>query len=242
MTPDQYRQQRGQILLALYTALEPLLRLLHSHPSDTEWRAFVEAAYPSVYRARMDVWRLARRFYGEERQRAVHRGNLVDFPRRNYSPADFDAALRERVKPAIDALDEGSPVPRVVVNEVADIAERHADAGGREGIVDAARHDSLALGYARITTGEKDCAFCLMLVSRGPVYKTASTALLRDGTSEPYHDNCDCIAVPVFNAADWPGRDQYQRWERAWREHGGDLNTWRRWIEHRDDEPAAAAA
>ena len=33
-----------------------------------------------------------------------------------------------------------------------------------------------------------------MLISRGAVYKTAKSA----GESDQYHDNCHCVAVPVF--------------------------------------------
>lgn len=241
MTPRQYQQEQARISLSLLAALEPLFRLLRPRPSAAEWDAFVQAAYPAVYRARMDSWRLARRYYAEERQARTGRAGLPAFPRRNYRPDDLDAALRERVKPRIDVLDEGTPVPQAVVEQAADIATRHAAAGGREGIVDAARHDSMALGYARVAVGEENCAFCLMLISRGPVYKSASAALLRDGTFEPYHDRCDCIAVPVFNPASWPGREEYLREARNWHEHGGDLNTWRRWVEQERGREQAAA-
>ncbi|OLT27752.1 hypothetical protein BJF83_17355 [Nocardiopsis sp. CNR-923] len=129
-----------------------------------------------------------------------------------------------------------------MIEDALGVALRHASAGGREGMVDAARHDPKALGYARITVGTENCAFCLMLVSRGPVYRSESAALLRDGTSEPYHDRCDCIAVPVFDRDDWPGRDEYLEMQRLWDEHAnGNLKNWRRFIESRRDRENSQA-
>ncbi len=109
--------------------------------------------------------------------------------------------------------------------------------------MDAARHDPAALGYARRALSTNPCAFCLMLVSRGPVYKDASAALLRDGSSEPYHDNCSCVAVPVFHRQRWPGREEYRRLESQWRDHGGTLAAWRSHIDaQRRQEDAATDA
>lgn len=242
MTPEEYRRRRGRINAALRAAPAPLVRLLSPRPSREVWSAFVQAAYPAVHRARMDHWRLAEEWYRAERERQLARDEPIDFPRRNYPPEALDAALRERVRPRLDALEEDEPVPAVVVEEAEQVAERHATDGGREAIVDAARHDEQARGYARRATGASTCAFCLMLVSRGPVYKSASTALLRDGTGEPYHDSCDCIAVPVFDEGDWSGRAEFEEMQRLWREHGGDLATWRRFIASRDSEEAEGVA
>ncbi|WP_050503001.1 hypothetical protein [Streptomyces monomycini] len=36
-----------------------------------------------------------------------------------------------------------------------------------------------------------------MLISRGPVNKSRSSATFADG--DRYHDNCHCYAMPIFN-------------------------------------------
>ena len=61
--------------------------------------------------------------------------------------------------------------------------------------------DRLALGYQRIT-GEKACAFCALLASRGPVYKSpqSGSRTLRDGKPEPFHDGCLCVVEVVYDA------------------------------------------
>ncbi len=48
--------------------------------------------------------------------------------------------------------------------------------------------------YARVPMGGETCTFCLMLASRGFVYKSAKTA----GKGRHYHDNCRCKVVPQF--------------------------------------------
>ncbi|MFD5864365.1 hypothetical protein ACFWGP_05400 [Agromyces sp. NPDC127015] len=62
------------------------------------------------------------------------------------------------------------------------------------------------VAWARVLTGADNCAFCVMLASRGAVYKARSTALYGGGQSK-YHDRCDCIAMPVYSAARWAASD-----------------------------------
>ncbi len=49
--------------------------------------------------------------------------------------------------------------------------------------------------YARVPTGDKTCAFCLMLASRGFVYRSEDSA----GEFDQYHDGCDCVVVASFD-------------------------------------------
>lgn len=50
--------------------------------------------------------------------------------------------------------------------------------------------------YARLLTGNDNCAFCVMLATRGAVYSSKRRAGGLD--SDRYHPSCDCKAVPVF--------------------------------------------
>lgn len=82
-------------------------------------------------------------------------------------------------------------------------------------------------GWARVATGRETCAWCLMLVSRGPVYESARKAGLKmedydaadavvndkainDAMNE-WHAGCDCKVVPVFSSTAWVGRDAAKR-------------------------------
>lgn len=256
MTPAERQRERSLIALALRAALLPMFRVgARPKPSPAQWSAMVEAAYPAVYRARMDSWRLAGRAYRDERQRVTGESGPIEFPRRNYPPGALDRALRETVKPKLDALDEDDDVPQIIIEEAVDVAERHAKDAGRQAQIDTARHDRRALGYARRLTGAYNCAFCTMLASRGPVYRSADAALIRhedrgrsaSATGEPFHDRCDCEVVPVFDATDWEGRDQYLELEKLWQEHSNaSLQDWRRYLDKRREdgaqEPAAEPA
>lgn len=101
--------------------------------------------------------------------------------------------------------------------------------GGRDSILGNVRRDRQAVGWARLT--DKDpCAFCAMLASRGPVYRSKRTAEF------PAHDHCACMPVPAWNRDEaWlqHSRDLYEQWQkvtagnsgadarRAWRRHWG---------------------
>jgi len=55
-------------------------------------------------------------------------------------------------------------------------------------------------GWARVPRGAETCAFCLMLASRGGVYKTSQTA----GRDRKYHGDDQCVPTLVRSAADYP--------------------------------------
>jgi hypothetical protein len=92
-------------------------------------------------------------------------------------------------------------------------------------------------GWARVATGDETCAWCLMLVSRGPIYMGADTAglsqdvsetayvrmynkydletygekIVEEGLFDEWHIGCDCIVVPVFKTNNWFGQDAAKR-------------------------------
>ena len=108
-------------------------------------------------------------------------------------------------------------------------------------------------GWARVATGRETCAFCLILVSRGPVYRAARTTGLKlsdpaaldkflagEDVSEwmtQWHPNCDCKVVPVFDSVSWAGATAQDRALRIWETEtkntfGRDsLNAFRREVE-----------
>lgn len=73
-------------------------------------------------------------------------------------------------------------------------AVRHTRQHARNTIDGSVRRSGGKVRYARRVTGATTCDFCLMLASRGPVYGTVKDA---GGESNRYHDNCDCVPVPV---------------------------------------------
>lgn len=58
------------------------------------------------------------------------------------------------------------------------------------------RRDKTDVKFARVPSGSETCAFCVMLASRGFVYKNEKTA----GANDHWHAHCDCRIVPSFGA------------------------------------------
>ncbi|QBS43857.1 hypothetical protein DMB37_30945 [Nocardia sp. CS682] len=66
-------------------------------------------------------------------------------------------------------------------------------------------------------TGRDNCAFCVVLASRGAVYSSREAAI-EGATGEEYHTGCDCIAVAVFDRDTWPGWKDARRLDALYRE------------------------
>ena len=84
-------------------------------------------------------------------------------------------------------------------------------------------------GWARVATGKETCAWCLMLVARGPVYSSARKAGLNaddpdilttddavNAAMNEWHPGCDCKVVPVFKETNWVGEEAARRAESLW--------------------------
>ena len=84
-------------------------------------------------------------------------------------------------------------------------------------------------GWARVATGAETCSWCLMLVSRGPVYESARSAGLQIDDSDiiiddnavnsamnEWHPGCDCKVVPVFHETKWVGAEAADRALQFW--------------------------
>lgn len=70
-------------------------------------------------------------------------------------------------------------------------------AGGRETMTATLQADRRAVGYARVGSG-KPCAWCRMLISRGPVFR-------EDTVDFQAHDKCSCSGRPVYRGGQFDG-------------------------------------
>lgn len=124
----------------------------------------------------------------------------------------------------VDAVEPEPDVPEVTVEETArenvnvdtpPVADTvpEPEPKPRETAQDTRR----PVAWARVLTGAEDCAFCVMLASRGAVYKSKATAeRTEDNPFVKYHDNCDCVAVPVYTSKAWPGKDEAETLYKLW--------------------------
>lgn len=240
MNAEEYAAQQAVISAAVAQyALQ--FGTLFSRPalSLQEWLGLLQFLYPQIEFQREEAARLARSFYDYQRESAHPLLPRNDQFLEGYSfdrfVADMDPA-RKRMSQA-ESRDDA-------IGQVAMQAVRAVENAGRQQIIHAVKEDpqpEVIRGWARVATGRETCAWCLMLVSRGPVYLGADTAgldlsdseaarLFReaggdlpsffqslDGLMEEWHAGCDCKVVPVFKPAEWPGKEAADRALELWK-------------------------
>jgi len=133
---------------------------------------------------------------------------------------------------AYRSLGAGMDYPQAMANALVQVSgsmSRIALDSGRDTIMDNVRSDPRAVGWAREGSGE-ECAFCAMLISRGPVYKEETVDF-------EAHDHCVCFGTPVYDmAAGWS--DQAREYSDMWSQTG-DLNGFRSALTERAAATAA---
>lgn len=111
----------------------------------------------------------------------------------SYNEEAFQASTRWALGPLFQK--EVSEADRkTALKRLTAAAVRHTRQHARNTIDGSVRRSGGKVRYARRVTGATTCDFCLMLASRGPVYGTVEDA---GGASNRYHDDCDCVPVPV---------------------------------------------
>lgn len=92
-----------------------------------------------------------------------------------------------------------TPTPDAILGPLLTSVDKYVKQPGRDTIAANAKREGVR--WARVPTGAKTCAFCLMLASRDAVYVSRRTA---DGDGEKYHGDCDCQPVRIGNDEDYP--------------------------------------
>ena len=103
-------------------------------------------------------------------------------------------------------------VAEVTLARLVGSTTRLALSGGRDTLDRSINADRRAVGWARVLSGGRSCAFCRMLASRGPAYLSEASA----GRDRKFHDLCDCQVEPVYSRdAAWPpgSREARELWD-----------------------------
>lgn len=122
-------------------------------------------------------------------------------------PSATDGAVRALVQSVVDT---GST--ERFARELGDRVDYEVKKSAGDCIVANASSDPLRPRYARVPSGAETCPFCIMLASRGFVYRTDRSA----GSVNHYHPNCDCRVVPGFDGMTVEGYDPddyYEQWK-----------------------------
>ncbi len=206
---------------------------------------FVDAA-TSVVRARnQDAARLAAAYLDQFRQAEAPRAPAR--PPALPAPAPDDDAIAAKLRGAglsgiINARRAGRGIDFAGQNGLVKVLGGVAKlvlAGSRDTITTEAGKDPAALGWSRVTSGDP-CAFCSMLASRGPVYKSAASA------DFPAHDTCGCVPEMVYRGTDLAATvvDLGEAFKAATAGKSGKdaLNAWRRKLAADKTPPGTGAA
>lgn len=271
MDAEQYAVAQAAISARLVRDVLPVAEQFRAPQlSYSAWIQFLQLILPFVTRARDRSAKLGRRFFDE--QRAEHHPEI---PRHDVFLAEYRLEwLLEAMEPARAEFSRPGASEHAA-ERIALRGMKETENAGRRTILRAVDTDSpgVAVGWARVATGRETCGFCMMLVSRGPVYKDSDggpgTAGLNtdhdtavelwndienartpaerkkandamDEMMTKWHEGCDCKVVPVFDRANWPGRDAFKRAEVIWKNAtkgftGKDkMNAFRRAIERGD--------
>lgn len=239
--PQRYR--RIQALAAARLARQVLQvwrELMNPAKVDASWPAVHAALKPVVREAREQSAVLARSTYMDARREAgVDDGD--------FTPEDPLPLLVHRLERALDVTGPVEFKKAIAAGKTPQQAMDAAAArlvgstqylaleGGRQVMQRSIKTDDQATGWARVTDADP-CAWCAMLASRGPVYKSAQTAGDPRQGGDRYHDHCGCQAWPAFTH-DEPfigiAEQLYDDWLRETRGRGGKhaVNAFRRWWE-----------
>lgn len=170
---------------------------------------------------------VAAEYYADERAQLR---NLVS----PFTPMPAETAPPEEVEKAVKWATKGlwSKTPDVEAAQVLTqgAVTKMALDPARETVIQSVKQDPAAIGWARITDGDP-CAFCAMLASRGPVYKSEQQAGFEA------HDHCKCSAAPFFSkddAALLSSKHLYDEWKRVTHGHSGRgaIRAWRDYWDH----------
>ncbi|QJD53492.1 capsid maturation protease [Mycobacterium phage Manatee] len=239
MNPEEYAAAQLLISAAVVRHVRNVAGFF-AQPALTmfDWLRLLDLLFPEIQRRRTEASVLARRFY--DSQRAQHHPDLP----RNDRPLEgttFEKFV-ENMDPARERMQQ-SETRNDALTHLTLRAVREVENAGRQQIIHAVENDPeprVLRGWARVATGRETCAWCLMLISRGPTYVRAETAGLDldtehalemfenkdletyfadiSGEIKQWHPGCDCKVIPVFRNEDWFGKEAADRALDLWGE------------------------
>lgn len=118
-------------------------------------------------------------------------------------PAPAVTAERVEAKVRYLAGQLWTPEPEKMLAGLSTASDKYVKQFGRDTITWNAGQEGA--GYARVPTGDRTCAFCLVLASRSAIYWSAESAGSRDyGDENAFHGDCDCEIVRLGARDEYP--------------------------------------
>lgn len=146
----------------------------------------------------------------------------VELPVAAYDYAPDQEYVEKTARYQIGKFIEGNHA--LYVDQIADASRYFAERGANDTMYNVGKADAKALGkrvrWARVPTGATTCPYCLMLASRGFVYRTEAKALNAN------HRHCDCRIIEGFEGMEVEGYDPdlyYDMWKHS-EKYGSDTD------------------
>lgn len=180
--------------LAAYFAALDLSRPEAVRDALLEFLPLLIAEYGQVAQALAMEWYEQLRFESGETS-----GFLVTAP-----PAPSITPERVEAKVRYLAAKLWTPEPEKILSGLSTASDKYVKQFGRDTVSWNAQQEGA--GYARVPTGAKTCAFCLVQASRDAVYFSRESAGDLEGTGfgDDFHGDCDCEVVRIGSSDDYP--------------------------------------
>lgn len=233
MDINEYARRKENILRRMLAALFHIFQqFLTGFVRARDWETFVHVTYLVMKPYRDEATELARTFFDDNRAAQLESSGTKreDQTRHDIFKDDYypEKWFRSELAPLLQHAQEGRSSDSLI-EEVVGRTTKVVEDGARRTIIQGVRTDSdLPIrGIARFDPRPPTCAFCTMMISRGPVYHTsANTAGWEHGTDRleklildddtdsinelmnKWHPKCTCIAVPVYKYDNYPTQTQ----------------------------------
>lgn len=226
MDLEEYGRRKQQITDSLLLSLAAtLLAFLVPGITPTRWRTLIQGIYPRVKQARDEAAVLAQQFFDDNRSQFSPDGDdeRVDFYRDEHYPVEW---LTEAVDLVYDRLQKQDADSQAAIQDMSNRLIKVVEDGARRTLLNGVEADRQCLGWARYDPRPPTCAFCAMMISRGPAYKSARTAgadLDDESAAElweigdydamnammnRWHPGCTCVVAPVYTYENYPTEQQ----------------------------------
>lgn len=225
MSIDEYAERRDAILRRMIAALYWLLLAFLIPGIDRQtWNRLLHAVYPTFKRHRDEATELAREFYDATRAQQLPNEPRHDIFKDDHFPESW---FREALEPTFKDFTRYRNRNAALQDFTSRLVKEVED-GARRTIIEGVESDESQVirGWARFDPRPPTCAFCTMMISRGPVYGNAMNAGvdLDDESAQElweqndtqamnammhkWHPKCTCIAVPVYSYKNYPTEQQ----------------------------------
>lgn len=194
---ERFRQANAGLSKLVRDALEAFFRSLDLSRPEAARDALLGFVPVLVARYGDVTATIAADFYEEMRASSGAPGRFTAVTAAAVAPGPVEAKVR------FLAGHLWTPTPDLMLGGLLTAADKYVKQPGRNTIAQNAHREGVR--WARVPTGAKTCAFCLMLAGRTGqwLYKSERSAIY-DANGEKYHGDCDCQPIRVTSEADYP--------------------------------------